>query len=321
MEIEDDVRKLLAGEILPLSDVDTGLDKSKFKPVTKNNMGFIVSAVIVNEASQVLMIQEAKYSCHGTWYLPAGRVEKKESLVEAAKREVKEEAGLEIEAVTLLSVEFGSGSWMRFNFAGNITGGEIKTLDLQDKESLQAEWIDRKHLKDGSLKIRAKDIFPLIEIGYSYYGKPPRSRHLNCLPTQVPHTKAIHRPVIVCVLQERELYLLVNTKTKPHIPSCYIGCADSSSRTSVYSILKEADVDGVQGGYIEVCGLLSVEYNGEPDAKVNGICLTSIVTMTSSAVPKIANDSYTWHHITSSLKDELLQKIKDERFVKFIDLY
>lgn len=44
-------------------------------------MGFIVSAVIVNEASQVLMIQEAKYSCHGTWYLPAGRVEKKESLV------------------------------------------------------------------------------------------------------------------------------------------------------------------------------------------------------------------------------------------------
>lgn len=64
-----------------------------------------------------------------------------------------------------------------------------------------------------------------------------------------------------------------------------------------------------------------MEYNGEPDAKVNGICLTSIVTMTSSAVPKIANDSYTWHHITSSLKDELLQKIKDERFVKFIDLY
>jgi hypothetical protein len=35
--------------------------------------------------------------------------------------------------------------------------------------------------------------------------------------------------------------------------------------------LQDADVDGVQGGYIEVCGLLSVEYNGEPEAKVNGI--------------------------------------------------
>jgi 8-oxo-dGTP pyrophosphatase MutT (NUDIX family) len=54
---------------------------SEFKPVTKNNMGYIVSAVVVNEANQVLMIQEAKYSCHGTWYLPAGRVEKNEDLV------------------------------------------------------------------------------------------------------------------------------------------------------------------------------------------------------------------------------------------------
>jgi 8-oxo-dGDP phosphatase len=44
-------------------------------------MGYIVSAVVVNEANQVLMIQEAKYSCHGTWYLPAGRVEKNEDLV------------------------------------------------------------------------------------------------------------------------------------------------------------------------------------------------------------------------------------------------
>lgn len=38
------------------------------------------------------------------------------------KREVKEEAGLEMEPVTLISVEFGSGSWMRFNFTGKIIG-------------------------------------------------------------------------------------------------------------------------------------------------------------------------------------------------------
>ena len=44
------------------------------------------------------------------------------SLQEAVKREVKEEAGMEIDPTSLLSVEFGSGSWMRFNFTGNIIG-------------------------------------------------------------------------------------------------------------------------------------------------------------------------------------------------------
>ena len=90
----------------------------------------------------------------------------------------------------------------------------------------------------------------------------------------------------------------------------------------IFCSLQDADVDGVQGGYIEVCGLLSVEYNGEPEAKVNGICLTSLVTMTSSALPKTGNKDYSWHHMTTSpLKDDLLKKIKEECFVKFIDLY
>ena len=41
---------------------------------------------------------------------------------DAAKREVKEEAGFEFDPTTLISVEFGSGCWMRFNFTGKITG-------------------------------------------------------------------------------------------------------------------------------------------------------------------------------------------------------
>ena len=85
---------------------------------------------------------------------------------------------------------------------------------------------------------RAKDIFPLIDIGYSYYDKPPRMRHINSLPTNVPHSRVIHRPVIVCIIREFDMYLLVHTRDKPHIPSCYVGCTDSSSRSSIYTILK-----------------------------------------------------------------------------------
>lgn len=51
------------------------------------------------------MFQEAKSSCAGQWYLPAGRMEPGEDISEAAKREVLEETGLHFEVSTLLAVE------------------------------------------------------------------------------------------------------------------------------------------------------------------------------------------------------------------------
>lgn len=43
-------------------------------------MCYVVVGVVI-EDGKVLMIQEAKPSCRGLWYLPAGRVEQKETLV------------------------------------------------------------------------------------------------------------------------------------------------------------------------------------------------------------------------------------------------
>ena len=51
-----------------------------FVPVTKKTVTYIVAAVLVNEDNQVLMIQEAKPSCSGQWYLPAGRMEPGENI-------------------------------------------------------------------------------------------------------------------------------------------------------------------------------------------------------------------------------------------------
>lgn len=52
----------------------------QFEPLTKKNTGYIVCGVLINDDGQILMMQEAKYSCYGTWYLPAGRVEPNENL-------------------------------------------------------------------------------------------------------------------------------------------------------------------------------------------------------------------------------------------------
>ena len=54
---------------------------------------------------EVLMMQEAKSSCAGQWYLPAGRMEPGEDISEAAQREVLEETGLHFQLTTLLMIE------------------------------------------------------------------------------------------------------------------------------------------------------------------------------------------------------------------------
>lgn len=53
-------------------------------------MCYIVCGVVV-EGDKVLMVQEAKPSCRGKWYLPAGRMERNETIVVKRKEGGREE--------------------------------------------------------------------------------------------------------------------------------------------------------------------------------------------------------------------------------------
>ncbi len=72
--------------------------------------------------NEVLLIQEAKAVCLGSWYLPAGRMEDGESIEESLKREVKEEAGIDCQPITLLQIQEKGPSWIRFAFLAEKTG-------------------------------------------------------------------------------------------------------------------------------------------------------------------------------------------------------
>ena len=50
------------------------------KLVTKMNVCYIVCGILINEKQEILMMQEAKTSCYGLWYLPAGRMEVNENI-------------------------------------------------------------------------------------------------------------------------------------------------------------------------------------------------------------------------------------------------
>lgn len=110
------------------------------------------------------MIQEAKRSCAGEWYLPAGRVEANETFEDAVKREVVQETGFDFEPTTLLKVESSHGTWFRFVYTGNVIGGELKTVAKADQESLQASYIS----DISKLTLRSPDCLKLIDLGREY---------------------------------------------------------------------------------------------------------------------------------------------------------
>lgn len=99
----------------------------KYKPTCKGNVAYILGIVLIDDANQMCLIQEAKASCRGKWYFPAGRMEKNEDLCMAAKRECVEETGYEIEPVSLCSIELSDACWFRLTFIAVITGGSLKS--------------------------------------------------------------------------------------------------------------------------------------------------------------------------------------------------
>lgn len=138
------------------------------------------------------MMQEAKATCSGKWYLPAGRVEPNENLSDAVKREVLEETGLTLDPETLILVECATGSWFRFVFTGKITGGKLKTLEEANEESLQACWVNNVN----DLSLRSHDIISLIERGKTYVMNKNIPQHPYLMPISIPLSKLLLRLTI-----------------------------------------------------------------------------------------------------------------------------
>ncbi|XP_078312601.1 8-oxo-dGDP phosphatase NUDT18-like isoform X2 [Crassostrea virginica] len=319
---EEDLQKILNGQHVPVDYITVGLDRiGNFVPKTKKTVYYIVGAILINDAGQILMIQEAKYSCYGQWYLPMGRVEREESFLEAVKREVEEEAGLTFEPTTLLCVEYGSGYYYRLTFTGHVTGGKLKTLEQKDKESLQAEWIDPVHIQNKLLPIRAKDILSLIQIGYKYWERTSEQRHRPWLPLPNKHKHIINRPLIVQKNSNSEIYVLTSSEGGVHFPCGVDFSRTPSALLTAFFILKEA-LGNTKNLRPRICGLVNLEYGGEPGSKEDGICFSILVSLDAPALPQIENSVFKWTQLTDpTLVENICLLFKEGKAVPFIDLH
>jgi NADH pyrophosphatase NudC (nudix superfamily) len=122
----------------------------------------IVAGCVVKRDDKYLLVQEKQAKVYGLWNIPAGYVDKGETIEQAAVREVKEEAGFDVTLGKQLGVYHeGLPRPVKHIFVGNLVGGE---LHVQEDEILDAKWLTFEEVealdKDG--KLRAPWIMEVI---------------------------------------------------------------------------------------------------------------------------------------------------------------
>ena len=99
----------------------------------------IVVGVVVVRDDKILMVQEAKQKCYGKWNMPAGHLDDGEYIFDAAKREAKEETGVDVELLNVLQIFSTKDNRPQFiYFLGRAISDEIS---FDKSEILDVKWI------------------------------------------------------------------------------------------------------------------------------------------------------------------------------------
>lgn len=328
-QLEEQLQRLMNGQGSEVTVCDVGLDQSK--PATlRKNVTYIVCGVIFNDKDEVLMVQEAKQDCYKQWYLPAGRVEVGESLEEALKREVKEEAGFDCEPITLLLIQEQGPQWIRFIFLASVTGGNMKTVMQADQESLQACWWNRQ----SSLPLRGRDILRLIDSGLKYRRDP---WHLAVLPIGLSCRHVVQRLVLVYTDADHIWVLLVKAPSL-HLPTAAV-VRTHAVTWAANMVVQDAMPSSYYDHDVNTLGVFSLQHDGRQHGKTDGVCFNTLVRLIPDHVqrdedgerlprpqtgrpPEVENPRYIWHPVQNQdLRQKLMETVKNTTILPLHSLY
>lgn len=117
----------------------------------------VAVSVVVRNGSRVLLVREAKPDVYGLWNLPGGRLERDETALAGAIREVKEETGLTVTLDGLLGIWTGPG-WMRIVLT-SATDPEPAASARPGDEILEVSWLGPTDLN----ALGAAELHPLMD--------------------------------------------------------------------------------------------------------------------------------------------------------------
>lgn len=119
--------------------------------------GVGLGVIVLNSEGEILLILRnsnsnlAKSDMHleGTWTLPAGKIKYGETLIDAAKRKVKEEVNLTIDNIKVISVADDINVYAHFLTIGLLVDSYKGTIDLgKTKEHVDYKFYDLDNLPD-----------------------------------------------------------------------------------------------------------------------------------------------------------------------------
>ncbi|MBN1168548.1 NUDIX hydrolase [Candidatus Woesebacteria bacterium] len=105
-----------------------------------------VGMVLLDHNDRIFLIKEDDKNAisRNRWNLPGGSIDGDEDLIEAAKRETKEETGYQADIISMLGCykcKKGNSSWVYIVFEARITGNVNKKTDPSIKEG---KWFKRE---------------------------------------------------------------------------------------------------------------------------------------------------------------------------------
>ena len=131
------------------------------------------AGVVLNDQDQVLMVKTYNYD----WVFPGGQVEVGENVIDAVRREIMEEAGIDVEVGEVFCIASNTGMYPGYNgvkeiptkimldFICRYMGGEPRPSD----ENSESAWVPKDK---GLERIKGPAIIERYKAFLEYTGRP-----------------------------------------------------------------------------------------------------------------------------------------------------